>query len=498
MSANKNILYLISALEGFIIMGVEITGAKLLAPFFGNSLYVWASVISITMLGLAVGYFAGAKLIKAQKNVLKILKYAVFVNALWLLILPFLLNRIYLFLMYHPVNFYLSLFVIAAMVLFVSVSILGLVSPVIIQLLNKSEARAGIYAGTIFALSTFTGIVATLLFGFWFIPSFGLKISCLLLSALHVVIFLLLLKDKKEWIFFLIWMLFVAGFLYKMKQRSSYVLYQKEGIDGQITVFEYPTECFGTLRELTVNQITQSIWTESGDYVLDYVNLIYNLTDTIKAKENENALVLGMGGGTLANMLADKNYRVDAIEFDIRIIEAAKNYLNLNPLVNVVNDDARHFINTLALREKKYSIVVIDVFKGEVSPGYVLTQESLALLKNSLTPNARVIINTHGYLDKTIGKGNLALLHTLKKSGFYVSVHSTGNLPEYRNLEIFSTLTPEVNINSSIQYSQTDIILTDDKQQLEQLNAQANLNWRKGYMAQLMKEHQKLNPDIFL
>ena len=66
MSANKNILYLISALEGFIIMGVEITGAKLLAPFFGNSLYVWASVISITMLGLAVGYFAGAKLIKAQ------------------------------------------------------------------------------------------------------------------------------------------------------------------------------------------------------------------------------------------------------------------------------------------------------------------------------------------------------------------------------------------------------------------------------------------------
>jgi predicted membrane-bound spermidine synthase len=479
-------------------MGVEITGAKLLAPFFGNSLYVWATVISITMLGLAIGYFIGAYLIKAKQNTIKILKYVVFTNALWLLFLPFLLNRIYLYLMYHPINFYVSLFFVAGLALFISVSILGLVSPVIIQLLNKQQESAGIYAGRIFALSTFTGILATLLFAFWFIPYFGLRISCFILSILHLIIFILLLQNKKEWFFTLIWLLIATVFILKINPKSPYVLYQKEGIDGQITVYEYETECFGTLRELTVNQITQSVWTESGDYVLDYVNLIYNLTDTFKVNKNENALILGMGGGTLANLLANKNYHVDAIEFDNRIIEAAKKYLHLNKSINVYNDDARHFINTLANSKKKYSIVIFDIFKGEVSPGYVLTAESLSILKKSLHPNAKVIINTHGYLDNKAGLGNLALIHTLKATGFYVSVHSTGNLPEYRNLEIFATLNKKLNIPSTLKYTDSAIILSDNKQQLEHLNAIANLNWRKGYMIQLIKEHQKINPTIFL
>jgi spermidine synthase len=308
----------------------------------------------------------------------------------------------------------------------------------------------------------------------------------------------LLLQNKKEWFFTLIWLLIATVFILKLKPKSPYVLYQKEGVDGQITVYEYETECFGTLRELTVNQITQSVWTESGDYVLDYVNLIYNLTDTFKVNKNENALILGMGGGTLANLLANKNYHVDAIEFDNRIIEAAKKYLHLNKSINVYNDDARHFINTLANSKKKYSIVIFDIFKGEVSPGYVLTAESLSILKKSLHPNAKVIINTHGYLDNKAGLGNLALIHTLKATGFYVSVHSTGNLPEYRNLEIFATLNKKLNIPSTLKYTDSAIILSDNKQQLEHLNAIANLNWRKGYMIQLIKEHQKINPTIFL
>ena len=65
---NKNKLFTISFVEGASVMGAEICGAKLLAPFFGSSLYVWSSVMAITLGGLASGYFIGGKLSKREQK----------------------------------------------------------------------------------------------------------------------------------------------------------------------------------------------------------------------------------------------------------------------------------------------------------------------------------------------------------------------------------------------------------------------------------------------
>lgn len=40
-------------------MSVGLLGVKLLAPFYGSSLYVWTAVLSITLLGLISGYYIG-------------------------------------------------------------------------------------------------------------------------------------------------------------------------------------------------------------------------------------------------------------------------------------------------------------------------------------------------------------------------------------------------------------------------------------------------------
>ena len=40
-------------------MAVELAGAKMIAPFYGTSLYVWASVLAVTLGGLTTGYFIG-------------------------------------------------------------------------------------------------------------------------------------------------------------------------------------------------------------------------------------------------------------------------------------------------------------------------------------------------------------------------------------------------------------------------------------------------------
>lgn len=47
--------------SGAVVMSFEILGSRVLAPFFGGSIFVWGSLISIFLAGLSVGYYGGGK-----------------------------------------------------------------------------------------------------------------------------------------------------------------------------------------------------------------------------------------------------------------------------------------------------------------------------------------------------------------------------------------------------------------------------------------------------
>ena len=49
-------------LSGMIIMAVELSASRLLAPYFGTSLFVWTNLIGVVMIALALGYWQGGKL----------------------------------------------------------------------------------------------------------------------------------------------------------------------------------------------------------------------------------------------------------------------------------------------------------------------------------------------------------------------------------------------------------------------------------------------------
>ena len=49
-------------------MAVELMGAKLVAPFYGGSLYVWTEVLAITVVDLTLGYYAGGRLSKKRPS----------------------------------------------------------------------------------------------------------------------------------------------------------------------------------------------------------------------------------------------------------------------------------------------------------------------------------------------------------------------------------------------------------------------------------------------
>ena len=88
-----------------------------------------------------------------------------------------------------------------------------------------------------------------------------------------------------------------------------------------------------------------------------YADILIN--ESAHQLKGGKALLLGLGGGCVANELVNHNFDVDAVELDERVSIAAKKYFDLNPKFKVYIDDARRFLNH---SNKQYDLIVFDVF----------------------------------------------------------------------------------------------------------------------------------------
>ena len=58
----KNIyLYVVVFLTGAAVLALELLGTRILGPFYGVSLFLWSSLITVTLMGLSLGYALGGR-----------------------------------------------------------------------------------------------------------------------------------------------------------------------------------------------------------------------------------------------------------------------------------------------------------------------------------------------------------------------------------------------------------------------------------------------------
>ncbi len=154
--------------SGFCIMTIEMLGARIMAPYFGGSLSVWGSILTVFMLALACGYLIGGRLSARRPS---LVSYATFFLGAAITSLPIILlaDEIMrpIFLAIEDPR-YGSL--LASMFLyFIPTTILGMISPYSVRLLVQHSDHSGQKAGLLFFVSTLGSAAGTLGTSFYFV-----------------------------------------------------------------------------------------------------------------------------------------------------------------------------------------------------------------------------------------------------------------------------------------------------------------------------------------
>lgn len=183
----------VAFISGFSIMAIEMLGARILSPYFGGSLSVWGSVITVFMLSLALGYLFGGRLSTRNPS---LITFALFFVAAAVSTLPIILfaNSIMepIFLTIEDPRY--GSLLASVMLFFIPTSILGMISPYSVRLMVVNEEHSGHMAGLLYFISTLGSAAGTLGTSFYFVLWFEVNqilwgaIAILLLAGVAVLI----------------------------------------------------------------------------------------------------------------------------------------------------------------------------------------------------------------------------------------------------------------------------------------------------------------------
>ncbi|MEQ8994441.1 MAG: fused MFS/spermidine synthase, partial [Pseudomonadales bacterium] len=162
------IIYVLAFVGGFSIMSLELLGGRVLAPYFGSSIYVWGSIITVFMLSLSIGYRLGGRLSLYRPS---LGKFAVI----------FLVAAVCLYpLVYFSEGIMAAIFervedprygsLLASSVLFiVPTVIMGMISPYSVRMLVRNTEHSGQVAGVLYFVSTLGSSLGTLATSFYLV-----------------------------------------------------------------------------------------------------------------------------------------------------------------------------------------------------------------------------------------------------------------------------------------------------------------------------------------
>lgn len=428
---NRNGLYLTVFLTGASVMVIELLGTRMIAPFYGASLYVWSSLISVTMIALAVGYFVGGRWAdRAKRTGLSLI---IALAALFTLLIPWATRTILL--ATDPLGLRAGAFVSALVLFSPSLTLLGMVGPFAIKLSTSRLDGVGNSAGSIYAVSTLGSVIGTLALGFFLFPLVGSRqiLVGLGLLLLTLAMIIAVYEQKKLHVpaaLIPCAVLAVAGLCLLPKIVGAglklsggnpfHVQFERESLYGWVRVIDQPSR---DLRLLTADASTiGAAGISDGQSRLSYQDIV-GLIPALAPGKMTRALIIGLGAGHMAKVLHDRyGIETDTLEIDPAVAEAASSYFGFKPSGQVIVGDARYEIRHL---KGPYDLIIHDCFTGGSEPAHLLTVETLAQLRGLLAEQGILAVNfvafSHGEHSIALASVSRTLAEVFPQQTVFVS-----------------------------------------------------------------------------
>ena len=399
------LLYLIVFVGGLTTIGTEIAAARLLAPYFGNSTFIWANLIGLTLTYLSVGYYLGGKL--ADRYPSETLLYTITAVAAFaiglipVLARPVLTASLDAFASRSVGAFYGSL--VGVILLFlVPITLLGCVSPLAIRLRLRGVAEAGGTAGSLYALSTVGSIAGSFLPVLVLIPYLGTYqtfytfaltlggISTLALVRVHARVPALAATAM------IVLILLVALFGSRGNLRraeAGELLYEGESEYNYIQVIRTGDEVGLVLNE---GQAIHSIYNPhelltEGPW--DYLMLGPYFNACQRPEDVTSLCLIGLAGGTTARQFTSVYgpIPIDGVEIDRRIVEVGRRYFAMNETnLNAVVQAGRYAVKTT---DRRYDVIAVDAYRQPYIPFQLTTREFFQEAHDHLNERGVLVLN---------------------------------------------------------------------------------------------------------
>jgi len=395
------------AFSGFMSLALEVIWFRVLVLLVRPTVYGFAMMLAILLLGIGVGSYLVSPLLKRERTWILILS----VIELALAVVAVLSTQM---LAYHPAMVawatpivarvfpeYLAFSMVASILsILPSALLLGIAFPIGLRVWTgaseDTSARAGRRLGVFYSLNLAGSIVGSLAAGFLLLPAFGSRTSLILVSAVALGSGLVLLRfaEAAARARIVLGGVFVAVFavsavtitdpfdmFLKLRYARHKVLWREEGVQATVSINKDPSG-------MLVMTLEGNHQADDAAGMIDTHRRIGHLPMTIHPDPRE-ALVIGLGGGATAGAVSmHTGVQVDVVELSEVVVRGARYFTHVNndvlhrPNVRMHVDDGRNY---LLLTPKKYDVITADlILPIHAGSGNLYSAEYFTLVRNAL------------------------------------------------------------------------------------------------------------------
>lgn len=403
---------------GFVAIATQVGWTKYLAIFTGTTIYGFAAILTVFLLGIACGSWAMRPFIE------RITKPGLWlVGGLILLGLSLLLTQAGLTLLpkvYTAVNHlkfdawvvFAAKYWVVFVLIFIPTFLFGAIFPLNLKLYCGGIVGVRSRVGKAYAVNTLASIAGAILSGFWIIPTFGTSVlltSMALITLASTLVFMPSLKLVSQrtalgtslaFCAIAAWILpqvdyadLIVSVQYRYdadarKGEDPKIVFLKEGKAGVISMITYDEKIY----KLQNNGLNESVLDPLNPDRALLSETLLGLLPYFLHDDPKTGFIVGFGGGVTARALTLTDLdSIRVVELEPAVIDAGRALYEdeipalKDPRVRIDFNDAR---NTLLVEQTKYDIIAAQPSHPWLArASNVFTQEFWQIVDSRLNDN---------------------------------------------------------------------------------------------------------------